>query len=310
MRHRVAVVVVALLVIFSSIPLYMAVPIEYTPGNVDEGEFGVYVTAPNSASFEATNEAMKAIESEIRQVRGVQTVLSSTGGSFLGSVSSGNIYVRMTPHDQRVWSIGRMLWGIVHLDFTSSFQNNYSQRDVMLAIRKRAQKYKDVRVSVRSYPSFNIGGGNYEIDFVIKGPELDKLAEYTDALRQRGKELGIADADTTLKLDSAELRVDIDRPKAAALGVDASDIGTALRLMVGGETEVSRYRDPKANQDYDVQLRLTEQDRNDPSIIDRLYLPRRAPAGRRRRSPGDGPRAAFEPGVAAAGVYGGADRSA
>ncbi|HEX8916372.1 MAG TPA: efflux RND transporter permease subunit [Humisphaera sp.] len=289
MRHRVAVTVVALLVIFSSVPLYNAVKLEYTPGNVDEGEFGVNVTAPQSASFAATDAAMAAVEAEIAQVPGVQTVLGSTGGSFMGAVNSGQIYVRLVPHEERVWSVERMLKGFLRFDFTGSFENNYSQRDVMTEIRRRVARYRDVRVAVRNFQSFNTGGGQFDVDFVIKGPELERLADYTDQLRRRGKELGLLDADTTLKLDSAELRVDIDRARAADLGVDAQDIGAALRLMVGGETEVSKYRDAAAGEDYNVQLRLTEADRNDPRVLDRLYLPRRA-AGTEQGGGGGGDR--------------------
>jgi HAE1 family hydrophobic/amphiphilic exporter-1 len=146
---------------------------------------------------------------------------------------------------------------------------------VIQQVRRRLQKYPDIRAQVRSYSAFNIGGGNYEIDFVIKGPELEKLAAYTEALRERAPELGVADADTTLKLNKPELRVEIDRDRAADLGVSSRDIGTALRLMVGGDTEVSRFRDPATNEDYDVQLRLEERDRNDPNEIPRLYLPRK-----------------------------------
>jgi len=69
------------------------------------------------------------------------------------------------------------------------------------------------------------------------------------------------------------LRVVINRDRAADLGVDTSDIATSLRLMVGGEEEASRFRDDSVDQDYDVQLRLTETDRNDPSLIGRLYVP-------------------------------------
>ena len=56
----------------------------------------------------------------------------------------------------------------------------------------------------------------------------------------------------------------IDRARAADLGVDTEDIAAALRLMVGGDDEVTRFRDASVNDDYDVQLRLTDGDRNDP----------------------------------------------
>ena len=84
---------------------------------------------------------------------------------------------------------------------------------------------------------------------------------------------GINDADTTLKLDKPELRVQIDRARAADLGVDTSDIANGLRLMVGGDDQVTRFYDPSVNLDYDVQLRLNERDRGDQATISRLYVP-------------------------------------
>src|SRR5512144_2698128 len=101
------------------------------------------------------------------------------------------------------------------------------------------------------------------------------MAKYAETLSQNAPDIGIIDADTTLKLNKPELRVEIDRDRAADLGVSSRDIGTALRLMVGGDTEVSRFRDNATNEDYDVQLRLSEADRNDPNEIPRLYLPRK-----------------------------------
>ena len=289
MRHRVAVAVLALLVVASSVPLYGLVKLEYTPGNVDEGEFTVGVTAPQSSAYAATDDAMKLIESDVLEVPGVQVVLGSTGGGFANQVNTGGLYVRLVPHEQRVWSITRMLKALAHLNPGEAFEGNRSQRDVMIDIRKKLAKYRDLRIAVRSYQSFNTGGGNFEIDFVVKGPDLQKLADYTEELRVKSKDLGgIVDADTTLKLDATELRVKIDRAKAADLGVSADDIGSALRLMVGGETEVSRYRDPAAGEDYDVQLRLSEADRDDPRLIDRLYLPRSRNGGGGAGASGNG----------------------
>src|SRR5262249_56300911 len=80
----------------------------------------------------------------------------------------------------------------------------------------------------------------------------------------------------TLELNKPELRVEIDRARAADLGVDTEDIARALRLMVGGEEKVSRYHDDLLNEDYDVQLRLRDGDRNDPETIWRLYVPRQS----------------------------------
>jgi HAE1 family hydrophobic/amphiphilic exporter-1 len=130
-------------------------------------------------------------------------------------------------------------------------------------------------VSVRApQSSINVGGPAFELDVAMLGPDLDALAAYGDALRKKAPELGLLDADTSLRLDKPELRVEIDRARAANLGVDTQDIATALRIMVGGDPRVSRFRDPLVNDDYDVQLRLADADRNEASDIPRLYVPR------------------------------------
>ncbi|HKZ06180.1 MAG TPA: efflux RND transporter permease subunit, partial [Methylomirabilota bacterium] len=158
------------------------------------------------------------------------------------------------------------------------------QRDVMQEVRARLQKYRDFRVLVRNIPGFNIGGGSFDIDFVIRGPDLEALSRYAEELRTRAIAMGgIADPDTTLRLDRPELRVRIDRERAGDLRVDTEQIATALRLMVGGDTEVSRFRDPTINEDYFVQLRLAEKDRGDLSTISRLLVSRQGvePGGER-----------------------------
>jgi HAE1 family hydrophobic/amphiphilic exporter-1 len=69
--------------------------------------------------------------------------------------------------------------------------------------------------------------------------------------------------------------VQIDRERAAALGVDTTDIANALRIMVGGEERVTRFRDDTMNEDYDVQVRVKDGGRNDAATIARLFVPRR-----------------------------------
>ncbi|MEA2599268.1 MAG: hypothetical protein QOF89_260 [Acidobacteriota bacterium] len=276
MARRLLAALICLGVMLLSIPIYKLVKVEYIPSDVDESEFEVNVNAPEGTSLAGIDEAIRAIEKELRQVHGVRTVLASAGGGFLGGVNQGNAFVRIAPHEERKFSISRLLKGIVHLHPLEAFQGNYSQRDVMTEVRKRLSKFKDLRTGVRNVSSFNIGGGNWDIDFALRGPDLQALASYAERLREKSKELGgIVDADTTLKLDKPELRVEVDRERAASLGVDMTAVASALRLMVGGDDQVSRFRDPGVNDDYDVQLRLAQGARNDPQAILGLYVPGR-----------------------------------
>ncbi|MBI4660089.1 MAG: efflux RND transporter permease subunit [Verrucomicrobia bacterium] len=272
MRHRFWVAGFATLVVCSSIPLYNAVRQEYTPGNTDEGEFEISVHAREGTSLAAMDATLHVLESELRKIPAIRTVLASVGGSgFLGNVNSARFYVELAPHSERVFSWSRLL----SLNPLRAFQGNYSQRDVIQEVRRRMKRFSDLRIQVRSsQSSINLGGPSYEIDFALLGPDLEALAAYAEELRKKAPALGVVDGDTTLKLDKPELRVEIDRVRAAALGVDTDDIATALRIMVGGDLRVSRFRDPVMNEDYDVQLRLAEGGRNDSATISRVYVPR------------------------------------
>jgi HAE1 family hydrophobic/amphiphilic exporter-1 len=275
MRHRLAVFLVALAVVASSIPLYRAVKQEFIPTNVDEAEFQVSVNGPEGTNLAVMNAVMSAVEKDILSTPGVRLVLSTAGGGFLGGVNQGDAYVRIAPHEERTLSIGRLLTETLKGNPLKAFRGNYTQQDVMTEVRRRLQKYAPMRSGVRNSQSFNFGtSGRFDIDFNLRGPDLVALSGYADELLKRSQTLGgIVDADTTLKLNKPELRVEIDRARAADLGVDTSDIATGLRLMVGGEDRASRFRDESINEDYDVQLRLAEQDRSDVATIQRLYVP-------------------------------------
>jgi HAE1 family hydrophobic/amphiphilic exporter-1 len=275
MRHRMAVALIALVTVLTSIPLYRAVKQEFIPTNVDEAEFEVNVNGPEGTNLAVMNEAITAMEKEILETPGVRLVLSSAGGGFLGGVNQGGAYVRIAPHEERTLSFTKLWNETKKGNPFNAFNGNYTQQDVMTEVRRRLRKYAPMRTGVRNGQSFNFGaGGRFDIDFVFRGPDIVALAGYADELVERSEKLGgIVDADSTLKLNKPELRVLIDRDRAADLGVDTSDIATSLRLMVGGEEEASRYRDESINEDYDVQLRLTEADRRDVGTISRLYVP-------------------------------------
>ncbi len=274
MRHRLAVSMLGLLVILTSIPLYQRVKQEYVPSDVDEAEFEVEAVAPEGISMLGMDEVLKRIEQDVAGTPGVHRVLAEIGGSPQGGMNRGELYVGIEPHDERSFSFMRLLRETLKGQPQKAFQGNYTQRDVMLAVRRKLARYPDLRTRVRNAPSFNIGGGNNDIDFVIRGPELLPLAAFAEELRVKAKAAGgILDGDTTLKLSAPELRVEIDRKRAADLGVSTQELARALRLMVGGDEQVSRFRDVTVNEDYDVQVRLMQKFRGNRESISRLYVP-------------------------------------
>jgi len=275
MRHRWVIVVISAVTLISAVPIYRQVKQEYIPSDVDESEFEVLVFGPENMSLAAMDEAMQALAKEARETKGVALTLASAGGNFLSKVSQGYMYVRTVSHEERTLTPARVWNGLIHGRPLEAFRGNYKQREVMMALRQRFRKFSDMRTQVRNIAGFNIGGGTFEVDLALRGPELEKLAEYGETLKLKARELGgIVDVDTTLRLDKPELRVAIDRQRAADLRVDTQQIATALRLMVGGDDQVSRFHDPVVNDDYDVQIRLMPEFRGNLSTISRLYVSR------------------------------------
>jgi HAE1 family hydrophobic/amphiphilic exporter-1 len=276
MGHRALVAAVAGAVALSSGLFLHFIPREFVPGNVDEAEFEVSVGAPEGTSLASMDEAMRAVEQEIMATRGVTTVLTSVGGSFLGQINQGNAFVRIKPHEERVFGFGRVWRELLNLTPWRAFYGNYSQRDVMRELRERFRKFHHLRCSIQNIVSFRTTGGRSDIVLSLGGPDVVTLVRTMEALRDKtvsGEIPGIVDADVGLRLDKPELRIHVDRDRAADLGVDTTDVATSLRIMVGGDDRVTRYRDDSVNEDYDVQLRLEKQYRSDPGTISRLYVP-------------------------------------
>src|SRR6266850_3732651 len=187
MRHRWMVVIISVLTLASTIPIYRQVKQEYIPSDVDESEFEVLVFGPERMSLAAMDEAMQALAKEAQETKGVAVTLASAGGSFLARVNQGYMYVRTVPHTERTVSLHRLWDGLRHGDPLAAFRGNYAQRDVMIELRRRFRTFRDIRTQVRNIAGFNIGGGTFDIDLALRGPELDKLAEYGEILKEKAK---------------------------------------------------------------------------------------------------------------------------
>lgn len=303
LRWRWLVLALSLAVIATNVPLYHMVSKDYIPTNVDEGEFEVNVTAPEGATLRTMQTTLEAVEGELQQVEGVTTVLTTIGSGGMSRMNTASIFIRLIDMDQRVFSLGRLWRETWAGQPSAAFAGNFSQREKMQEIRKRLQKYTDLRVAVRNQTSLR-QGAPVDIDFAITGPDLEDLAKYSEALRQRfippnAPEAkrpsdakiasdaaaplpyipGLVDTDTTLRLNKPEVLVEIDRERAASLGVDVEEIAQTLRVAIGGDDRVSRYRDPALDEVYDVELRLVGFDRESAEDMAQLYVRARTPQG-------------------------------
>ena len=274
MNHRGVVAGLGVLTMLATVPMYRSLRQEYLPTNVDESEFEMSVFGPEGMTLTTMEQVLDKVNQEVQTLPGVKHTVGVVGTGYLAAVNMARIYVRIDDVENRVFSISRLWEKLLAGKPGEAFQGIYSQRDVMAAIRARLKPMPDMRFRVANITTLNQGSAPVDIDFVIRGPDLMELYKYSETLREWGlKTPGLQDVDTTMRINKPEVRVTINRDRAADLGVDAADIASSLRLMVGGDDEVSRYRDEKLAEEYDVEVRLTGVDRNSMASVAKLYVP-------------------------------------
>ena len=143
-------------------------------------------------------------------------------------------------------------------------------RDEVLA--KYVKQYPgQLRTSVQQVAAISGGGfRNADIQYVIGGPDLNKLTEYSNALLEKMKTIpDVVDADSTLITGKPELRVVIDRARAGDLGVRVGDIAAALNTLVAGQ-KVSTFN--AGTDQYDVRVRATGEFRTSVEGLKRMIV--------------------------------------
>lgn len=272
MRFRWAVLLLSLLVMAANVPLYQLVRQDYIPLNVDESEFEVRMETRQGSSLATMREIVELVESRLEQIEGLETVLTSMGTTGFGSVNRADMFVRLVDSSQRTFSLSRFWQGLLDGDPGQAFRGNFSQREKMTEVRNSLKSISGIRPSVRNLTSLR-QGAPVDIDFTITGPDSTRLLQFADRLKDKAGQIpGIVDLVTTLQIDNPELLARIDRERAASMGVDVREVADTLRIAVGGDDRVSRYRDDTVSDAYDVELRLVGLDRGDVESISQLYV--------------------------------------
>ncbi len=106
---------------------------------------------------------------------------------------------------------------------------------------------------------------------IVQGPDIEELQNYAGTLLAKVREIdGVTDADTSFEATQPELRVTVDRQRAADLGVSLDTLSSTMGTLVGGE-EVSKYKD--GDEQFSVRLRLDEPFRNNPATMGDIFVP-------------------------------------
>jgi hydrophobic/amphiphilic exporter-1 (mainly G- bacteria), HAE1 family len=249
LAHRWVVVIVALAVMVSSGPIFKFIGIDFLPVE-DQSEFEITVRMPPGSSLEGTVAMMARMEADLRTLPGIRNILSTAGADVRKQVDRGSILLELLPMDQRP----------------------NSQKELMLMAREKMNKYRDVVVGVQLPALIQGSGPNVDLQFVVQGPDLEKLDGYAQRLKKELAAIpGVSDVDSSYESGKPELRVFVNRDKASDLNVSVASVATALRTLVGGDQQATTFRD--GDDRYDVQLRVNKEFRDSPRALERLFVP-------------------------------------
>jgi HAE1 family hydrophobic/amphiphilic exporter-1 len=248
MRHRWVIVALSILVVISTGPIFMGIGKDFLPQD-DQSEFEVLVKAPPGSSLEGTEAVFSQIEAELKQLPGIRNLYTTIGADIRRQVDRGSILVELTRIKER----------------------KQTQRELMNMARERLLKFKDLTVAVQ-LPAVIQGAQDRELTFFLQGPDLEQLNRYAVKLEKVLRDTGqVVDLESSYEAGKPEVRVLVNRDKAADLNVSVASIATALRTLVGGDQQATTFRD--GDDRYDVMLRVSKEFRDSPGALERLYVP-------------------------------------
>lgn len=249
LNHKGVIVVVAIVCVVAIPTLFKNVGKDFVPLD-DRSEFSVVVQTPAGTTLDESDKIMRTIESRIQALPHIAHMLTTIGESE--DVTQCSIYVKLEDLEQRD-------------EASSQFAIMKMARQIML-------DYPNLRAAVQPVNDINQGGGAgaYQVNYALMGPDLEKLDEIAAKIMSKMRqEPGFVDVDTSAAMRKPELRVYIDRAKAADLGIRAADIATTLRTLVAGEP-ISKFRE--GAEQYDVWLRVQKENRQDEASLYQLEV--------------------------------------
>ncbi len=251
LKHRGLVLLITiLLVIFSGYFSFKYVEKDFVPES-DESSFSITVKTPLGSTLEYTDSRLKMIEAIIASHKDeVASFYSAIGAGSRGQVNQGYVNVRLKPKEDR----------------------NKSQQALIMELKKELDTVPGVR-AIPTGASVVRGQRSEKLQFNLTGSNLQEIGRISKLLQETlGSNPNMGKVDLDVQLDLPQLNMKIDRERAATLGLNATDIATAVSLYAGG-MDVARYNDENGDgQRYDIRLKANEEDLKNAADLRKIFL--------------------------------------
>jgi HAE1 family hydrophobic/amphiphilic exporter-1 len=229
--------------------LFVIIPKGFIP-NEDTGQIFAFTEASQDISFDAMREKQQAVAAILLKEPYIEQFMSSIGAGGSNIVpNTGRIFMRLKPHGERP-----------------------PVEQVIQELRPKLTTVPGINVYPQNLPTIRIGGQLTKAlyQYTLQDADLQELYQWAPILFERIRALpALQDVNTDLQITSPQVRIDIDRNRASALGVSADQLESALYAAYGSK-QVSTIYTP-SNQ-YWVILEVDPKYQRDPTALSRLYV--------------------------------------
>ena len=237
LRHRPVMLAVFFALIGATAYLFVKVPKGFIPDQ-DNDQMSVITESAQGTSYYQMAEYQKRVSEVVARDPDVESFMSSTGGGFFGSSSNqGRMFVQLKPRRQRKATVNQ----------------------IIERLRPKVSGFPGVRVFMTVPPTIRFGGrpSKTAYDFTLQGPDTQELYKQAVVLeREMARLRGLVDVTTDLQVKNPQIRLALDRDRAAVYGLNAAAIEAALYNAYGPRW-VSTIYAPTAQ--YKVLLELLPQ---------------------------------------------------
>ena len=254
--HRFATLVITNVLFILTIFLFWVMPKGFLPTE-DTGQIFAFTEAQQGISFDDMARHQKKLAAIIAQDPNVEAFMSSIGaGGPNAAANTGRMFMRLKPRSER----------------------KLSADEIIQELRKKTAGVVGIRMFMQNLPPIRIGGQltKSQYQYTLQGPDMDELYRVAPVLEAKLRAVPqLQDVNSDLQIKNPQVNLAIDRDKAAALGVTAQQIETALSTAYS-TLQISTILAP-TNQ-YQVIMELLPQYQTDPSSLTMLYV--RASSGK------------------------------
>ena len=248
LKFRLLTLLIAVASLFGALGLSKFVGTEFVPVP-DKGEIRIKFETPVNTSLEYSQAKLQQVDAIIRQHPEVKVTYGSINSATDRGKNHVSIRVSVTPRSERTQTL-------------SDLNNEF---------RDRLKSVAGITVTSVASADEVVSGGKKPVMISIKGPDLDELQKISDRfMAEIAKVDGIVDLESSFKEPKPTLNVQINRILASDLGLSVNQIANVVRPLIAGD-DVTTWQDENG-ETYDVNLRLTEDQRRLPSDVQNMYL--------------------------------------